>query len=132
MQIHLDPSGGVPIYLQIVAQVKYLVSAGRLRAGDELPTIRALAERLVINPNTAARAYRELERAGVVVKNGTVGTFVAGGVAARPAAELAALRGRVDELLAQAHSAGVGPDELCELIRERHRAAGTNNPGAKP
>src|SRR5262245_5064691 len=121
MQIHLDPSGGVPIYLQIVGQVKYLVSAGRLRPGDELPAIRALAERLVINPNTVARAYRELERAGVVVKNGTVGTFVAGDLPARPAAPLEKLTGMVDQLLALARSAGVGPDELCALIRERLR-----------
>jgi GntR family transcriptional regulator len=132
MQIHLDPSGGVPIYLQIVGQVKYLVSAGRLRPGDELPAIRALAERLVINPNTVARAYRELERAGVVVKNGTVGTFVAGDVPVRPAAPLEKLTGLVDELLAAARAAGVGPDELCELIRERRRNAPDPDPGAKP
>ena len=131
MQIHLDPSGGVPIYLQIVNQVKYLTTAGRLRPGDELPPIRALAERLVINPNTVARAYRELQRAGVVVKNGTVGTFVAGGLPVRPAAALEALRASVDEVLSAAREAGVGPDELCELIRERCREAPTNNSGAK-
>src|SRR5882757_1410895 len=111
MQIHISTADGVPIYQQIVNQIKYLVSSGRLTAGEELPPIRALAERLVINPNTVARAYRELERAGVVVKNGTVGTFVAGGVPVRPAAALQALRARVDDLLSAARDAGVGPDE---------------------
>ena len=59
MQIHISPADGVPIYLQIVNQVKYLVSSGRLSAGEELPPIRTLAERLVVNPNTVARAYRD-------------------------------------------------------------------------
>ena len=131
MHIHLDPSGGVPIYLQIVTQVKYQVSAGRLRPGDEMPTIRALAERLVINPNTVARAYRELERAGVVVKNGTVGTFVAGDVRAASGAAMGRLMARVEELLAAADAAGVGPDELCELIRERRRRNSQPDAGAK-
>ena len=64
MQIHISTNDGVPIYLQIVNQVKYLVAAGRLDAGEELPPIRVLAERLVVNPNTVARAYRELEADG--------------------------------------------------------------------
>src|SRR5436309_14097255 len=103
MQIHLNPADGVPIYLQIVQQVKYLVAAGRLRPGEELPPIRALAERLVINPNTVARAYRELERAGVVTKRSTTGTFVSSWGAGPHREEcLAALAGRVDVLLAEA------------------------------
>ena len=61
MQIHISPHDGVPIYRQIVNQVKYLVAAGRLKRGDEMPPIRRLAEDLLINPNTVARAYRDLE-----------------------------------------------------------------------
>ena len=75
MQIHLSAGDGVPIYLQIVNQVKYLVASGRLAPGEELPPIRVLAERLVVNPNTVARAYRELEAAGVVEKRRTAGTM---------------------------------------------------------
>src|SRR6266849_10586436 len=75
VQIHISANDGVPIYLQIVNQVKYLVAAGRLEAGEELPPIRVLAERLLINPNTVARAYRELEQAGVVTKRRTAGTY---------------------------------------------------------
>ena len=76
MRIHISPSDGVPIYQQIVNQVKYLLASGRLSAGEELPPIRVLAERLVVNPNTVARAYRELETAGVVEKRRTAGTYV--------------------------------------------------------
>src|SRR5690242_21773564 len=76
MRIHVSPSDGVPIYLQIVNQVKYLVASGRLEAGQELPPIRTLAEQLLVNPNTVARAYRELEIAGVVEKRRTAGTYV--------------------------------------------------------
>src|SRR5258707_2093836 len=76
MDIHISPSDGVPIYLQIVNQVKYLVASGRLAPGEELPPIRVLAEQLLINPNTVARAYRELETAGVVTKRRTPGTYV--------------------------------------------------------
>ena len=79
-------SDGVPIYLQIVNQVKYLVAVGRLAPGEELPPIRVLAEKLVVNPNTVARAYRELEAAGVVEKRRTAGTFVARGRVAAGAA----------------------------------------------
>src|SRR3954451_3673881 len=79
MDIHISPHDGVPIYQQIVTQVKYLVAAGRLAAGEELPAIRVLAERLRVNPNTVARAYRELEVAGVVEKRRTAGTFVSAG-----------------------------------------------------
>ena len=78
MQIHISPNDGVPIYLQIVNQVKYQVASGRLAPGQELPPIRVLAEQLVVNPNTVARAYRELELAGVVTKRRTAGTYVSG------------------------------------------------------
>src|SRR5688500_8868387 len=76
MQIYISPTDGVPIYLQIVNQVKHLVSSGRLAPGEELPPIRVLAEQLLINPNTVARAYRELELTGAVIKRRTAGTFV--------------------------------------------------------
>ena len=123
MQIHLDPSGGVPIYQQIVTQVKLLVSAGRLRPGEELPPIRALAERLVINPNTVARAYRELEVAGVVTKRRTAGTYVsdAGSPLARRE-RLRILAERADALLSEARQMNVGLDELIELLRQRDEA----------
>src|SRR4051812_46973364 len=109
MQIHLDPSDGVPIYLQIVQQVRYLVASGRLSPGEELPPIRALAERLVVNPNTVARAYRELEREGLLHKRSTTGTFVSDtdAVQARQR-RLAGLAGPVDAAVRAARQAQVG------------------------
>ena len=64
--MHIDRASAVPIYLQIVNQVKYLVASGRLAPGEELPPIRVLAERLVVNPNTVARAYRDLQGEGLL------------------------------------------------------------------
>ena len=86
MQLHISPTDGVPIYQQIVNQVKYLVASGRLRPGEELPPIRVLAERLLINPNTVARAYRELEAAGVGTTRRGAGTHVSDAGSPWPAA----------------------------------------------
>src|SRR5206468_5352284 len=77
-----NPSSGVPIYLQLMEQVKHSIETGALRAGEQLPGIRPLAEELVINPNTVAKAYRELEHEGVIELRHGAGAFVAG--TARP------------------------------------------------
>jgi GntR family transcriptional regulator len=121
MQLHITPNDGVPIYLQIVNQVKYLVAAGRLSAGEELPAIRALAEQLVINPNTVARAYLELENAGLVVKRHGAGTYVsAAGSPLTRRERLKILAQRTDALLAEARHLGVGLDETMKLLQQRH------------
>src|SRR5690348_3845335 len=71
-----NPSLGVPIYLQLMEQVKHAVETGALRAGEQLPGIRPLAEELVINPNTVAKAYRELEHEGVIELRHGAGAFI--------------------------------------------------------
>jgi GntR family transcriptional regulator len=120
MQIHISPNDGVPIYLQIVNQVKYLVASGRLAAGEELPPIRVLATQLVINPNTAARAYRELELAGIVEKRRTAGTYVsATGSPLARRERLKILTERIDALLAEARQMNIDTDLVVELIRQR-------------
>ena len=120
MQIHVSPDDGLPVYKQIFNQVKYLVASGVLRADEELPPIRALAEQLLINPNTVARAYRELEHAGIVVKRGTVGTFVSNAPSPFARRErLRVLRQRIDTLLADASHMGVSVNELKTMIDER-------------
>jgi len=119
MQIHILAQGGVPIYLQVMQQIKYLVASGRLRPGDELPSIRTLAEQLIVNPNTIARAYRELETAGVVEKRRTAGTFVA--EAGSPLARkerLKLLKQRVDQLLVEAFQMGFGLDEVLKFVEQ--------------
>jgi GntR family transcriptional regulator len=73
-----NPSSGVPIYLQLMEQVKHAIETGALRPGDQLPGIRPLAEELVINPNTVAKAYRELEHEGVIELRHGAGAFVSG------------------------------------------------------
>lgn len=120
MQIHIHAQDGVPIYLQIVQQIKYLVASGRLQPGEELPSIRVLAEQLLVNPNTIARAYRELETAGVVEKRRTAGTFIAesGSPLARKE-RLKLLNERVDQLLVEASQMGFELDEVLKLIQQR-------------
>jgi GntR family transcriptional regulator len=123
LQIHISPNDGVPIYLQIVNQVKYQVASSRLAPGQELPPIRVLAEQLVVNPNTVARAYRELELAGVVTKRRTAGTYVSG--ASSPLARRERVRiltERVDALLAEARQMNIRTEEIVELLRQRDDA----------
>lgn len=123
MQIHISPNDGVAIYQQIVNQIKYLVASGRLSAGDELPPIRGLAEQLLINPNTVARAYRELEIAGIVEKRRTAGTYVSdqGSPLARRE-RMKILTDRTDLLLAEATQLGVALEDVIKLIQQRHSA----------
>ncbi len=126
MQIHISTTEGVPIYLQIVNQIKYLVASGRLSAGEELPPIRVLAERLIINPNTVARAYRELETAGIVEKRRTAGTYVS--VQGSPLARREMVRiltERIDALLAEARHMDVDLDSIVKLLQQRHAAMQT-------
>lgn len=123
MQIHINAQDGVPIYLQVVQQIKYLVAAGRLEPGEELPSIRMLAEKLLVNPNTIARAYRELEAAGVVEKRRTAGTFVAdnGSPLARKE-RLKLLAERVDQLLVESFQMGFEFAEVLKLMQQREIA----------
>jgi DNA-binding transcriptional regulator YhcF (GntR family) len=121
MQIHISTADGVPIYQQIVNQIKYLVSSGRLNAGEELPPIRSLAEKLVVNPNTVARAYRELESAGFVEKRRTAGTYISdqGSPLARRE-RLRILTERIDALLAEARQMDIAFEDIVKLAERRH------------
>ena len=72
-----NPTSGVPIYVQLMEQIKHAIETGALRAGDQLPGIRKVAEELVINPNTVAKVYKELEHARVIELRQGSGAFVA-------------------------------------------------------
>lgn len=130
MHLHISTANGVAIYLQIVQQIKYLVASGRLTAGTELPAIRVLAEQLVVNPNTVARAYRELELAGIVEKRRTAGTYVSeqGSPLARRE-RIKILTERVDALLVEAQQMNVPFDELQRLVVQRQEKL---HPSAPP
>lgn len=76
MIFHLNHSSGIPVYLQLMQQIRHGVETGALRAGERLPTIRSLAEELVVNPNTVVRAYRELQHEGIVELRQGSGAYV--------------------------------------------------------
>src|SRR5213595_2868771 len=120
MQLHISTGDGLPIYLQIASQIKYLADSGRLAPGDEIPPIRALAQQLLVNPNTVARAYLELEREGVVSKRHGSGTYISntGSPLARRE-RMKILTERTDALLAEARNMDVPLGELIKLLRER-------------
>src|ERR1700681_1898639 len=82
MLLRPNPSSGVPIYLQLMEQVKHAIETGAVRAGEQLPGIRPLAEELVINPNTVAKVYRELEHEGVIEPRSGGGAFGSGNAGA--------------------------------------------------
>jgi GntR family transcriptional regulator len=125
--IHISASDGVPIYLQVVNQIKYLVAAGRLAAGEELPPIRVLANQLLINPNTVARAYRELEMAGIVEKRRTAGTYITdqGSPLARRE-RVKILTERIDALVAEALQMNIDLEDVLKLVEQRHAALQPN------
>ena len=120
MQIQISTSDGVPIYQQIVSQVRYLIAAGRLQPGEELQPIRVLAEQLTVNPNTVARAYLELEHAGIVTKRHGAGTYVSETRSPLPQREKTKiLARRADALLTEARHLDVELSEVIKLLRER-------------
>lgn len=113
LDLDLDPTSPVPLYLQIVESVRRLVALGALRPGERFLTVRELGARARVNRNTAARAIQELERAGVVRTRVGRGTFIVDGHPpvdpVRKEAEMDAL---VDRLIVEAHTRGVPPEEL--------------------
>lgn len=103
MIFRLNQSSGIPLYMQLMEQVKHAIEIGALREGDRLPTIRKLAEDLVMNPNTVVRAYRELERDGVLDLRHGSGAYVrgsAGGRARLIRKAQAVVQGAIERLLA--------------------------------
>lgn len=119
MNLHLAQHSGVPPYLQIVTQIKQLIASGRLKVDQELPPIRTLAEKLLINPNTVARAYRELEAAGWVYTKRGSGTFVSPGSSSYSTeTRKKQIEERVKALLAEAEHMNFSIKDLIKVIRE--------------
>ncbi len=119
VQLKLDLHSGVPVYRQIIDQVRGGMASGTLAAGDQLPTVRQLAVDLEINPNTVMRAYRELELGGMLETHQGTGTFISDKKISRNNAErerqLDQLAG---EIAARAGAAGFTIDELLERLRD--------------
>ena len=123
MEITLNLADGVPIYRQIVNQVKYLVASGLLQPGEELPPIRTLALQLKVTPNTIVKAYGDLEAAGVVHTRRGAGTYVSEGrqhIARRERQRI--IEHRIDALLAEAHHLNFTTEDIVRMVRERRAA----------
>jgi GntR family transcriptional regulator len=118
MRLNLDHHSGEPIYRQLVEQIKYHVACGRLEGGDRLPSIRALAGELKINPRTVVKAYEELQNAGLVVMKHGQGVFVSANREAAPAnARRKAITDMARRLLAEASRMGADADEVLDIVR---------------
>jgi len=118
MRFSINPSSVEPVYAQIARQAREAVARGTLRPGDQLPTVRELALELVINPNTIAAAYREMERAGLVRTLRGRGTFIAVIQApASPAERRRQLQKHVEALLTEATHLGLSEEEILDAVR---------------
>jgi GntR family transcriptional regulator len=124
MVVSIDPSDATPIYAQLERGFRAAIAAGRLRLGDQLPTVRQLAVQLRINANTVARVYAELERTGVLETRRGVGSFVRiGSVEARPPNERARrLRAFTTRVLADAGANGFTVDDMVTALLEQRSA----------
>lgn len=119
MDIHISQNDGIPVYLQIINQVKQLVAVKRLIADQELPAIRVLAEQLLINPNTVARAYRELEMAGWVYKRRGAGTFISDKPSPLSDQERQRIIDeKINSLLAEAQQMDISVTQIIKRIKE--------------
>jgi GntR family transcriptional regulator len=120
MELQIDPASRLPIYRQLGSQIREAAARGKLRPGERLPSVRELSRTLVVNPNTVARVYTELEREGVLITRAGMGVFVA-----QPGSELsrkvrkARLQSSADRFLTEAVHLGFSSDEVLSLISER-------------
>lgn len=130
--LHTDPASGLPVYLQLVDQVRRAVAIGVIKPGEQLPSVKQIASDLVVNPATVSRALRELEHLGIVQSLPGRGAFVRAD-AVTSASKTAArdvVRASIDTAIREARSLGVDEDDLCELFRRAldswYRGDGTN------
>ena len=130
MLLKPNPSSGVPIYLQLIERVKHAIATGVLRPGEQLPGIRPLAEELVINPNTVAKAYRELEHEGVIELRQGAGAFVSDKAPTKKDADkLRAAQTAIASAVEKLRARGVTDEEIRRLVEAE--LAGVNRSGGK-
>lgn len=125
MVFRLNHSSGVPLYVQLMEQIKHALVTGALRPGDQLPTIRRMATDLVMNPNTVARAYRELEHEGVMELRHGSGAYVSQAAASTPKVT-PKMQAIAQSAIERLTAAGLTPDEVRRLIESELSA--TLNP----
>lgn len=116
----ISTGSGIPIFRQIVDQIRLAIATGKLTAGEQLPSVRMLAERLLVNPNTIAKAYAELAREKVIETRQGRGVFIAPPRRIYTNAERATrLAPMIDALVNEGISLGYGPEELIDQLRRR-------------
>jgi GntR family transcriptional regulator len=134
MTIRVRPESPVPIYEQIISQVVFAVAAGDLAPGDMVPSVRDLAADLVVNPNTVARAFQELERLGVLATKRGLGMEVTGdGPKLCRDRRKGIVLTRLREALREAASAGLSPGDVCKMVEDEWpRSHGVRNGQKNP
>ncbi|MFO8059645.1 MAG: GntR family transcriptional regulator [Bacillota bacterium] len=121
MWLNINPSLGMPIYLQIMDQIRHAVAGGYLSPGEKLPSVRDLALELTVSPNTVVRAYRELEREGLVTTRQGSGTFITEKRQQySPERQYRTLEPLLRHLMARARLLGVSQRELVEMVKRCH------------
>ena len=126
MLIHINPSNGIPIYDQVVRQIKFALAAGALRTGELIPSVRELARQLAINPNTVARAYRQLQDEGMLTSLRGTGLQVADGAERQCRADRTQLiRDRIRDVLQEAKRSGLDAEEVRQLVDQEMTSWGT-------
>jgi GntR family transcriptional regulator len=123
IDFQLDPASGIATYLQLVQQVHQALRLGILQPGDRLPTAQQVVARLAINPNTVLKAYRDLEREGLVRARPGQGTFVVGTLPRTDPAIQARFLSSMSEWLVSARTAGLSPDDIEAIYRTAFRNA---------
>jgi GntR family transcriptional regulator len=116
VEYRIDRHSGVATYLQIVQQTKHALRLGLLEPGDKLPTAKEVVAATAINPNTVLKAYRELEREGLVEPRPGLGTFVLRSLAREEAGADSPLRAELADWAARAHRAGLGREDVAALV----------------
>lgn len=117
MDFRLNPSSGVPIYLQLMEQIKHGIETAALQPGDQLPGIRKLAETVVMNPNTVAKAYRELEHEGYIEVRHGAGAFISTKLNTRKVHDrMDLVRPLIEKAVAQALKIGLSDEEIRRLV----------------
>jgi GntR family transcriptional regulator len=121
IEFQLDPSSGVATYLQLAQQVRQALRLGLLQVGDQLPTAREVVAKLAINPNTVLKAYRELEREGLVGSRPGQGTFLLRSLPGPDSVAVARFSRELSTWMRKARTAGFGPDDVEAIYRAAMR-----------
>lgn len=116
LRLFVNPRSAMPIYQQLVDQIKSAAASGMFPSGRQLPSVRELAGELAINPNTVARAYSILETQGIIVRRQGLGTFVAEKLSAER--DISSLKNKLEQVFIEAYHLQVGPSRLRELFEK--------------